>query len=427
MGQLVSADNKAVNINATSSVSKDFVDILNKNMNSVTANTIISAEQNCIGTNIISQKIDFSKCRLKDSKINISGSDNAKIEVNFKCIQVPKTSTHIGQALLSEMMAELQKSFSVKSLNDMNTKAKAEASASGLFAPGSNASNSVHNIYELSTVSDNYTEIQNVIANEINTTLNVESIQNCINSNAVQQLFDMSSCELSDGSEVNYDRSRSSEINGILDCVNSSETVNSTVQNIINQLGIKVESKTAVDSESKMVNDLTAAAKSIGIDPTCGSCPLPGCGNQMWCCSWSCCICIVLLIILGLCWWFFFKNNGGGTLNYGMMELPMNSPPMSPPGMSNSQMSMGSLMTNSQNPLFGQLRQAASQFAPVMNQLGQAASQFAPSVSRGFAPNPGIVQTPGVSRGFVPSPSMGLSSVPSPSQGQNMSHRGSFY
>ena len=355
--QQSSADNRTVNINDTTTVSKDFVDILNKNMNSVTANTIISTEQNCIGTNVISQKIDFSKCRLKGSTINVRGTDEAQILVNFKCIQVPKTSTHIGQALLSEMMAELQKSFSVKSLNDMNTKAKAEASASGLFAPGSNASNNVNNIYRLATVSDNYTEIQNVIANEINTTLNVNSIQNCINTNAVQQTFDMSSCELND-SEVNYDRMRSSSINGILDCVNSSETVNSTVQNIINQLGIKVKSNTEVSSESTMVNDLTAAAKSVGLDPTCASCPLPGCGSQLWCCSWSCCICIALLIILGLCWWFFFKNNGGD-FNFDMVGMPMDYPmgmPMdSPMGMPMDNLGqMGQQFVQNMNTNMGQ-------------------------------------------------------------------------
>jgi hypothetical protein len=81
------ANNRTVNINDTANTSKDFVDILNKNMNSVTANTIINSNQDCIGTNIISQKIDFSKCRLKNSVINIVGSDEAKIEVNFKCIQ----------------------------------------------------------------------------------------------------------------------------------------------------------------------------------------------------------------------------------------------------------------------------------------------------------------------------------------------------
>ena len=372
MGQTASADNRTVNINNTTNISKDFVDILNKNMNSVTANTIINSEQRCIGTNIISQKIDFSKCKLKNSIINVSGSDEAKIEVNFKCVQVPKSSTHIGQALLSEMMAELQKSFSVKSLNDMNTKAKAEASASGILAPGSSASNSVDNIYKLTTVSDNYTEIQNVIANEINTTLNVESIQNCINSNAIQQSFDMSSCELTD-SEVNYDRTRSSSINGILDCVNSSETVNTTVQNIVNQLGIKVKSNTEVSSESTMVNDLSAAAKSVGLDTTCASCPLPGCGSQTWCCSWSCCICIVILIILGLCWWFFFKNNGGD-FNFDMTGMPMGSPmgmtdmptDMSGmPGMPGMSTGMGSLMSN---PMLGQLGEMGSQFVQGMGQ-----------------------------------------------------------
>ena len=61
MGQTSSADNRTLNVNDTTSVSKDFVNILNKNMNSVTANTIISAEQNCINTNAILQKIDFSK------------------------------------------------------------------------------------------------------------------------------------------------------------------------------------------------------------------------------------------------------------------------------------------------------------------------------------------------------------------------------
>jgi len=335
MGSSSSTDNKTVNVNDTSVISNDAINILNQNLNNATSNMIINSNQDCVGTTLISQSISFKNCAIKNTKLVINGTSNATVQVNFGCIKVAKTESQIGQTILAEMMAELQKNFSVKSLNDMNNKASAESASSGILA-NSSASNSATNIYKLHTVNNNYTNLQNIIANTINSNLTTNSIQNCINSNAIQQEIDLSNCNI-DSSTVEVSRDQNASINSILNCVSSSETISNTVTNIVNNLGLKVGSNTNVSSENEMKNDLVAAAKSVGISfpfLPCASLPIPGCGDQSGCCSWSICCCVVIIILLGLYWYFFMRDGSGSNpfmmgQNMGInpfMNMSTNSP-----------------------------------------------------------------------------------------------------
>ena len=260
------SSNTATNINENTFITNDTVNLLNKNLNEVATNTIVNTNQNCVSNKTIDLTQTFNRCKIKGS-VNLNGTQKTVSFIDLGCIQKTNTQSHVGQAMMQEMMTDLQSKFKLKALNDMNTKAEAKSDVD-LFSSNSSSSNEVNNINKLTSVSNNFKNIQNVLASAINSNFKAENIQNCIANKAVKQNLNMNDCEVI--GDLNNDLEQYDGSKELLDCVNSSESSNNIIQNIISNLGIKTENNTDYAVSNSMKNDLSASSKSNGLFSMCG-------------------------------------------------------------------------------------------------------------------------------------------------------------
>jgi hypothetical protein len=229
--------------------------------------------------------------------LNITGiKQEAIITVDFSCLNAFKAEQEMAQAMLSELVNDLQSQMSTQALNDMNTAAETQAVTSGIFGGSATADTTTVNSFNLSNVSTTNTAIQNVIANSIQSNFSVKSIQECINQTAINQKQDYSNCQV--GGNLNASElEQKAGISTVVNCVNNSGTVSGVMSAVANKLNIAVASETTAEVSSTMTNTITTMAESIGFTG-CPMCPCPGCGDpigaSIWCIVICCCICLIL-------------------------------------------------------------------------------------------------------------------------------------
>jgi hypothetical protein len=294
MGSSSSKSNVA-NTNDQTYISKNTVEILNKTTNEAVANALIKSNSSCSTVNTIDQLISFSGCQI-GGDLNISNvKQDAMITVDFSCVNVFKAEQEMAQALMSQLVSQLQSEMDAKSLNDMNTKAQTGASTSGILSGNSKADSNVTNTYNLKVVNENNTAMQNVVANSVQANFEVESIQKCMAQAAIQQTQDYSNCKVAGNVNVS-ELTQNSGISSVVKCVNQSGTVQSVMNQAANDMNIVVKSDTSVVSESVIANTIKTTAESVGLGGGCPSCPCPGCGSPSGSCIYLIVICVFICL-----------------------------------------------------------------------------------------------------------------------------------
>jgi hypothetical protein len=203
-----------------------------------------------------------------------------------------KAEQEMAQTMLSELVQGLQNSMSTKSLNNMNTTAETQASTSGIFGGSSSANSNTNNIYNLQQINKTNTAIQNVIANSIQSNLNIESIQTCISNAAINQKVDFSGCQAGGNLNISELKQQASMAT-VTNCVNNSGSVNKVLSDVGNKLNVTVENHTTAETENTMINNILTSAITSGL----GSCPCPGCTSLTGLCGWCCLICCIICIL----------------------------------------------------------------------------------------------------------------------------------
>lgn len=304
----------SVNESNVTYINKNIVDVVNKNTNTAVANALIKNNSTCKTINDINQLISFRGCKI-NGDVNITNvKQNAMITVDFSCINAFKAEQEMAQAILSELTNEIGSKIDAQSLNNMKAVADAQAKSSGflsVLSPSSSSSSNT-NKYNLKVENTTDTNIQNVIANNIQSNFEVESIQECINEASISQKMDFENCAI--GGNLNLQElEQKAGIQSVVNCVNKSGTVQDIVNKSGSELGIVVKTDTVAKSSSDMQSEMKAVAESIGLDLNfLGSC---GCGSIFGSSIWFLAICVI--IILFCCFLSFGRSvDDRGSKNY---------------------------------------------------------------------------------------------------------------
>jgi hypothetical protein len=288
-------------------INKTTVDVINKSSNDAVANALIKNNASCSTVNDITQQISFHGCKVGND-INLTGiKQEASITVDFSCVNAFKAEQEMAQSLLSELVGDIQSKMDAKSINVMNTKAETQAKTSGInpFGGSSSADSNVKNTYNLSVLNQSNTAIQNVIANSIQSNFEVESIQNCIGQNAINQKQDYSYCEAGHNLNVS-ELEQKAGISAVVDCVNKSGTVNAVINAAGSSLGLSVVDDTKVQSTSTMTTELKTIAETAGLGGCISCCGDTGSSVS---CSVIYVCCILLCMIVA---YIYFQHKIGG-------------------------------------------------------------------------------------------------------------------
>lgn len=290
------------NTNNQTYITENTVNILNKTTNEAVANAMIKSNSSCSTLNTIDQLISFHGCEI-GGDLNINNvKQDAMITVDFSCVNVFKAEQEMAQALMAELVNQLQSEMDAKSLNDMNTKAETAAVSSGILSGDSSSDSNVNNTYNLKVVNQNNTAIQNVVANSVQANFEVESIQKCMSEAAIKQTQDYSNCKV--GGNVNVSElAQSAGISSVVKCVNQSGTVQSVMNQAANDMNVVVKADTKVTSESTIANTIKTTAESLGFGGGCPSCPCPGCGDPSGSCIYLIIICVFICLLCCFAKW----------------------------------------------------------------------------------------------------------------------------
>jgi hypothetical protein len=288
------------NENNQTYITRNTMNIVNETVNNSVANALLLSNANCTSVQKIDQLISFRGCKVQGD-LNVTGIEQkAVILVDFSCVNVFEASQDMAQTILTELVSQIQNGMDVESQNAMDTYAETEAKKGGVFAGGANAETNVKNIYDLTTVNENTTNIQNVIANNITSNFNVESVQECVTDQSIKQALDFSYCEV--GGDINVNNLvQNASIETVANCLNETGVAQDITNEAANQLGVIIQNEEKITSTSDIRNTLKTIAVSTGFGGGCPSCPCPGCdsveGCSAWCCGIYLCVCCCLFIL----------------------------------------------------------------------------------------------------------------------------------
>ena len=243
---------------------KSFVEVLNKSVNNSMATSLVSNNSQCSSSNTINQTIDFSKCVIKGDLNLGKAKQEAKILVNFSCLNQLDAGQQMAQELMTALMNNLESEIGTAALNKMDNEAKTSASTSGIGGGDSDSLSITKNSFELTSNIETHKNIQNVVENNINAFFQVENIQSCFANSAIDQNLNFHACEV--GGNVNMDDfTQSSDINAVAKCINKSNIVQEVIAKSFQDMGVRVKDDAKVTSTNDMVNVISNIASSVGI------------------------------------------------------------------------------------------------------------------------------------------------------------------
>ena len=301
-----SADSKSTVTNETNKtfINRSTYNLINSNTNSAVAKAMITSNQTCVMTNLIDQEINFSGCKItainksgQRGKVVYGGTQEAKAVVDFSCISVIKAEQAMAQAMMQELVTDIQSKMDAKTKDEINNKADLEASASALGGDASTDSN-VSNKLNVEVVNQNDTHIQNIIKNSIESNFEVKNIQECIVNTSIKQKFDGSKCEIyAEDADIEMGGNQVAGIGGVVKCINESNTVQNVLSDVGNKLGVSIKNDMEATSESKTINDIKASA-TASLGASCPGCDPSTAGPSSALCSlccFCCCCCVPLM------------------------------------------------------------------------------------------------------------------------------------
>lgn len=263
-----SSKSVTTNENNQTIVNKNDINLLNEQLNEVIAKTTINNSAGCRSEVNQNQILDISGCQAQGD-LNIQDvSFKQEVVVDFKCIQVSKVQNDIARSLMSSIMAQINSNMDTDSLNKMNSIAKSSASSGFAGFSPSESSTATNNKYNLDVTNDNTTDIQNIIRNVINVELDVNDIQECVNSVVQNQEILARDCNV--GGDINISNIKFDQaVNTMTDCLQQKGIANKLTDTIQTGLGVV----TTADSDTKAIVDQKAAGGSSAESKGAGSVP----------------------------------------------------------------------------------------------------------------------------------------------------------
>jgi hypothetical protein len=257
--------------------------------------------------------VSITGIELKDnSSINfgdVSQKQNAVLD--FSCIQMTSLANDLKTGIASEFMNTLNNNFSSDILDKLE--AKAASSAKNSFGSTGNSNSDTNTIVENDMSSTNKTRvnINTLVQNTVNNTLNMNSVNECINNVKTSQLVEISNIKASGNASAtiaNISQEQSSVL--VATCTQTSNIGSSLTNNIASALGITVASDNSQKKSSTISNTATADSTATGVGEASNQFfsgvgnMFTGIGNMIGMSTLNmlmpCSVC-VFIILIGLC------------------------------------------------------------------------------------------------------------------------------
>jgi len=300
--------------NNITTVNKSTIDLLSKQINKTTSDTIINQSTSCAATANTTLMALFSDIIAKGD-INIDNTMNNKVSINISCVNSSTIGAAVGAQVKSDMSAQLDTVFKNMASQVASGTANASTSAGGIFPSlmGQVSSSDVKQYNTATTTNDAKTKVESIIENIVASTLTT-NVMNDLKAAVISQMS-ATFKNLQAGGNVNINNLMESTTQIIAEQVVNMGIGSQVTQKLESVFGIKVKNdvETTVTQASKAESIAKADSPSIlsglfsGLFSGFGS-GSPGSSTMS---IISCVLCIILLV-LSLAMKFMGGSSSGG-------------------------------------------------------------------------------------------------------------------
>jgi hypothetical protein len=304
----------------TTIVNKSDIDILNKNINKSTTNTVVKTAASCSANTYQSQLLDFSKMKIAGNLDIGDAEQNQTAALSFSCVQESDYQNNLANNMKTAYVTALKTGFSTQAKDKISANAAAASKTEFATTGSSHSSSDVNVNYKFNQ--DNITDknVQNVVENIITHNLNISNVQKCASSINNSQQMTFAGTTVGGSVKIGIlDQNQAADL--MSKCVQKTRNSNTVTSELATALGITVREENDVKKQTSISSKAKSEAKDVGVFQSMGQGVgdvfkgIGGMfggifsglfGSPITCLIICCCLCIV---ILG--GGYMFMNMGG--------------------------------------------------------------------------------------------------------------------
>ena len=261
-----SSTNESIVNNKT--INKSEVEILNQSTTENISNNIMSDSKSCASASAQSSEMEVGdiivsgKSKAKGLKFNVEQDQ----KVNTSCIQETSQKVNLADKMAETMVNNISKTLDSATMVNMMSQAKSDAKTSGIAFGSASSKSSNKQTVNNETYNDSKTKLTNIVKNSIVKNTKQESFQQCVNQSFQSAKLKVGNIKISGESEVeDMQFGIKQAMTAMNSCIQKSVQMSDAISEIAKTIGVKIEEKTSVKSESTLKATAESSAANEGI------------------------------------------------------------------------------------------------------------------------------------------------------------------
>lgn len=248
-------------------VNKTDIDILNKNSNSIIANTIIDNALKS-GTSILNKQSLVIKNIRTDGDFELNTTQNQKASLTFEGMNQTQARNDAAIAFISQTLADLKN----KTTEDILTKLEATAEAKnksgfGSFGGSSKANTDITN--NITSINQTNKNISNILLNEVENNFKTQNVTECVNTITNNQSVIVEDVVAKTSFKAFISQEQVAD--SLAKCSSVVTATQTIINNVLNTLDIKTIDDTTTNSQTDITGKATSENILQGLFESMGS------------------------------------------------------------------------------------------------------------------------------------------------------------
>ena len=258
MGQSSSSSNQTVNNNT---VNQDYMNTLNKTIMNSAVNTMVNNASSCSSAVNQNNSCDMSGSTVSGD-FNYNSNQTNVAKVDFSCIQADSTANEMNSAMIASMLAEMKALNGTDGAAQLNTAADS-SNTSGFGSTGGSSSSNTNTNVNNNVTNETIVTVENIFEQNLTNNFTSNTVNECIGKTTQSNSTDLSNMDI--GGNANVSCIQTNSLEQIQECKQLSDAINTTTQQVLQELGMEV---VAVDTTSSEIESTsTATSENISTGP----------------------------------------------------------------------------------------------------------------------------------------------------------------
>lgn len=256
MGGSKSKSAQTINNNT---VNKNYINTLNEKMMEVGVNTLVENANSC--SSAVTQNNDCYVGNITGvKKLVIGGTQSNVAKVNFSCVNETQASNDMSVSMVSKLASELQAMNGTSAATDLNA-ALSASTKSGFGGYGSSSSKSNQNVTN-NVTNETIQNITNTFKSKLNNNFTSKTVSECIGKTT--QTNKQKIGNVTDVEEAEISCIQSNSLEQVQTCKAMSSAINKSMEEAIEELGLKIEAENITTSETKTKAEVKSETVTTG-------------------------------------------------------------------------------------------------------------------------------------------------------------------